>query len=125
MNKTSFEQPTLIIESAECFYHTRNTRIQYIGDIFCHSPLPSTSAAILRAKQEANDKQKKLAVLKAEKEAVDATAEKKKKDDLKEEKRLQKEQKKAEKAAKAMDTVGSKKGKAAAKAVESTLVNEE
>ncbi|KAK0456968.1 hypothetical protein EV421DRAFT_1923327 [Armillaria borealis] len=76
-------------------------------------------AAILRAKQEAEDKQKKSAALKAEKEAADAMVEKKKKDDLKkEEKRLRKEQKKAEKAAKAMDTMGSEKGKAAAKAAE-------
>ncbi|SJL04334.1 uncharacterized protein ARMOST_07700 [Armillaria ostoyae] len=83
-------------------------------------------AAILRVKQEAKAKQKKLAALKAEKEAADAMAEKKKKDDLKkEEKRLRKEQKKVEKAVKATDTTGSKKGKAAAKAVESALVNEE
>ncbi|SJL00111.1 uncharacterized protein ARMOST_03423 [Armillaria ostoyae] len=83
-------------------------------------------AAILRAKQEAEDKQKKLAALKAEKEAADATAEKKKKDDLKkEEKRLRKKKKKMEKAVKAMDTVRSEKDKAAAKAAESALVNEE
>ncbi|PBK73754.1 hypothetical protein ARMSODRAFT_972136 [Armillaria solidipes] len=79
--------------------------------------------AILREKQEAKDKQKKLDALKSEKEAADAMAAKKKKEDLKkEEKRLRKEQKKAEKAAKAVNIVGSEKGKAAVKAVERKAV---
>ncbi|KAK0431140.1 hypothetical protein EV421DRAFT_1912170 [Armillaria borealis] len=81
---------------------------------------------ILREKQEAEEKQRKLDELKkAEKEAADGAAEKKRKNDLKEQKRLQKEQTKAEKVAKAAETMGSEKGKAAATAAEATLVEEE